>query len=238
MKGESSGIFSKMDINEIIGTLSYKEYKFLSDLSGKIKGDGVIVEIGSWKGKGAIYMANGLNKKTKIYSIDPLNDIDENIIKFGLSDTIIHIKDIEENVIKNWSMPIELLFIDAHYYDYELTKKLLANWSKYIVMGGVIALNNVCPSFYGIFNNKPFFGLPKIKKAMFEFIGEFKNFNNFKSYGCIGYATKCKERKYIDNIKCLFTVIKIELLYVFYRIYKILSFLYNSLKRMLRIKQK
>ncbi len=227
-----------MDISEITGTLSCKEYKFLSDLSGKLKGNGVIVEIGSWKGKGAIYMANSLNKDIKIYSIDPLNDIDENIIKFGLSNTIIHIKDIEENIIKNWSKPIELLFVDAHYYDYELTKKLLVNWSKYIVVGGVLALNNVCPSFYGIFNNKSLFGLPKIKKAMFEFIMASKNFNNFKSYGCIGYVTKCKERNCIDNVKCLFTVIKIELLYVLYRIYRVLSFLYNLFKRILRIKQK
>lgn len=227
-----------MDIKEIIGTLSYREYEFLSDLSGKLRDDGVIVEIGSWEGKGAIYMANGLKKNLKIYAIDPLDNIDKNIIKFGLTDTIIHIKDIEENVIKNWNMPIELLFIDAHYYDYELTKELLANWSKHIVVGGVLALNNVCSSFYGIFNNKPLWGLPKIKKAMFEFIGKSNDFNNFKSCGCIGYATKCKERKYIDNIKCLFTAVKIELLYIFYRIYKVLSFLYNFFKKILRIKQK
>lgn len=224
-----------MEINKIIGTLSCKEYKLLSDLSGKLKGNGVIVEIGSWKGKGAIYMANGLHKKIKIYSIDPLNDIDENIIKFGLSDTIIHIKDIEENSIKNWSKPIELLFMDVHYYDYKSTKKMLVNWSKHIVEGGVLALNSVCPSFYGIFNNKPLFGLPKIKKAMFEFISESKSFNNFKSHGCIGYVTKCKEIKYIDNISRLITVIKIELLYIAYRIYKVLSFLYNLFKKVLKI---
>ena len=63
---------------EIDGWLTLKEGKLLYNLSKK-NDNGVIVEIGSWKGKSTIYLAHGSKngKKNKVYAIDPHEGLTE-----------------------------------------------------------------------------------------------------------------------------------------------------------------
>ena len=55
------------------GWLTPKEGRLLYDLARRCTGRGVIVEIGSWKGKSTIWLANGSRRGAgvKVYAIDP-----------------------------------------------------------------------------------------------------------------------------------------------------------------------
>lgn len=64
---------TKKFANKAEGWLTDKEGETLYSLAKNCKGNGVIVEIGSWKGKSTIWIANGSKSgnKVKIYAIDP-----------------------------------------------------------------------------------------------------------------------------------------------------------------------
>jgi predicted O-methyltransferase YrrM len=59
--------------NEIDGWLSDNEGELLFNLAKNCKGEGKIVEIGSWKGKSTVWLASGSKsgKNVKVYAIDP-----------------------------------------------------------------------------------------------------------------------------------------------------------------------
>ncbi len=57
----------------IKGWLKDKEGQLLYDLAKNCTGKGVIVEIGSWKGKSTTWLAHGSKEgnKVRVYAIDP-----------------------------------------------------------------------------------------------------------------------------------------------------------------------
>lgn len=59
------------EIKDVEGLLNDKEAKTLYNLSRSLRGRGVIVEIGSWKGKSTICLAKGLRRDIKIFAVDP-----------------------------------------------------------------------------------------------------------------------------------------------------------------------
>lgn len=67
------------EIKDVEGLLNDKEAETLYNLSRNCKGKGVIVEIGSWKGKSTICLAKGVGKKKiKVFAVDP-HDVTFNI---------------------------------------------------------------------------------------------------------------------------------------------------------------
>ena len=126
-----------MDVKEIKklvdtldGWLFEGEGELLYNLAKKSKGNGVIVEIGSWKGKSTIWIGNGSKrgKKIKIYAIDPhigssehqetddkvwtFEEFQKNIKAAKVNDIINPIVKTSEEVAKDFNKPVEFIFID------------------------------------------------------------------------------------------------------------------------------
>jgi len=154
---------SWIQIKRIDGWLHHDEAFFLFNAAAEMTNKkGVIVEIGSYRGRSATAMGLGVRlitnpaNPTEIYCIDPfkpfnlrdgtpayptLKDFNENIISKGLSDIVKAIpkKSLEANL--NWDKPIKLLFIDGN-HEYEAVKEDYLAWMPWVIEGGIIALHD------------------------------------------------------------------------------------------------
>ncbi len=82
-------------VSHVEGWLSHREGRLLYALAKKCPAETSIVEIGSFEGKSAIWLASGSKRgnQIKVYSIDPHRGGTEgtfirNIMRFGLDDVI------------------------------------------------------------------------------------------------------------------------------------------------------
>lgn len=138
------------------GMLSVVEVDCLFQMAQINHCEGVIVEIGSWKGKSTIALARGAAKahREKIYAIDPhsiqpeagyLEDTRteflENLKQAGVDGQVVPMIMTSEIAAKAWDKPIRLLWIDGdHRYDRaSLDFKL---WEPFVAEGGIIALHD------------------------------------------------------------------------------------------------
>jgi predicted O-methyltransferase YrrM len=135
-------------LDELPGWLSYEEGETLYTLAQKCTGRGVIVEIGSWRGKSTTCLGLGskAGKGVKIYSIDrhtdgTFPDFQRNMEKAGITELVTPIRSRSQNAWQDFNEPIELLFIDgAHQYD--LVKDDFDHWVPKVVDGGVVAMHD------------------------------------------------------------------------------------------------
>lgn len=118
-----------MDFSSGLGDSAWLLYGLARSLKPK-----VCVEIGSARGKSACYVGMALmeNGFGKLYAIDPhtrtnWNDsqsvdtlpvIEHNIRSLGLTKYVEIVRKTSHDAVKEWSQPIDLLFIDGdHTYD-------------------------------------------------------------------------------------------------------------------------
>ena len=93
---------------------------------------GVIVEIGSWKGKSTVALARGAAKvhREKIYAIDPHKilpeegyledteaDFRNNLSKAGVENQVVPLVTTSEDAARGWDKPIRMLWIDGDHRD-------------------------------------------------------------------------------------------------------------------------
>ena len=151
-----------------MGLLKPKEGALLYKLAKYGPGKGAIVEIGTFKGKSAIYLARGSKSagREKVYTIDPYNprhpwgewrgksfhsvyiphrgvyrSLLKNIKKAKVEDWVIPIVNPSCKAAKKWKKPMRLLFIDG-LHDYKNVKRDFLLWEKYLVKGGIIAFHD------------------------------------------------------------------------------------------------
>ena len=141
------------------GWLTLKEGRLLYDLARRCTGRGVIVEIGSWKGKSTIWLASGSRRGAgvPVYAIDPhtaesdnlatqsavptFAEFTRNIRQAGVADLVVPLVTTSAEAARDFEHPVELIFIDgAHDYasvalDFEL-------WFPRVVDGGTIAFHD------------------------------------------------------------------------------------------------
>src|SRR3989338_2191527 len=146
-------------VSKVDGFLSDNEGKLLYNLAKKCSGKGVIVEIGSWKGKSTIWLAKGSEQghNAKIFAIDPhtgssehrkefskvwtFKEFKKNIRNAKVEDLVVPILKTSRDAARLWKKPVEILWIDgAHEYeavlqDYEL-------WEPHLIDGGIIAFHD------------------------------------------------------------------------------------------------
>jgi predicted O-methyltransferase YrrM len=135
-------------IADIPGWLTDEEGEALYELAKQCIGRGVIVEIGSWKGKSTTCLGLGsrAGNNVRIYAIDPhadyrFSEFKENIERAGISDLVTPIASTSQAHAPDFDEPIELLFIDGS-HEYEDVKADFEQWLPKVVEGGTIAVHD------------------------------------------------------------------------------------------------
>ncbi len=151
----------------IDGWLTELEGAALYIAAGQGFGNGVIVEIGSFKGKSTIWLASASKKvgRELVYAIDnhlgspehrpggkyashmPPEGTTEfvfrsNIREAGIEDWVKPIIGTSLDTLRSWDYPIRLLFIDGD-HSYQAARGDFLGWEKYVVAGGLIAFHDV-----------------------------------------------------------------------------------------------
>jgi len=191
-----------------IGGLLHDDEALLLYRFGKEARNGVIVEIGSFKGKSTICLANGSNdgQGVKVYAIDPhMGDLSyhewekhknaapskqefrKNIIESGIKDYVYPLYITSKEAFTKVKEPVEVLFIDGdHRY-----KSVLAdykNWSKKMVVGGVMAFHDS-------------FSWEGVIETVDEHVFSDPNFVCVGFANSITYFEKVSKRDFSDNVR-------------------------------------
>ena len=180
-------------INKIGGWLSNIEGELLYTLARNCLGNGVIVEIGSWKGKSTSWLGIGSEdgNKIKVYAIDPhtgskehklysdvwtFDTFKKNIKEVGVENIVIPIVKTSKEAAKDFNLPVELIFIDGS-HEYEDVKLDFDLWFPKLIKGGVMAFHDTID-----------WAAPK--KVVEEFLYNKKYFSDVKVVDSITYAIK------------------------------------------------
>lgn len=153
---------TKKRAHAVHGWLTEKEGALLYGLANECTGKGVIVEIGSWQGKSALFLGAGsqAGNKVPVYAIDPHTGLtglagferlptfpifQNTIKKAGLDSIVKPLVMTSAEAAVTFNTPIELLFIDGDHalqmvsLDYTL-------WFPRLINGGIIAFHDTCSS--------------------------------------------------------------------------------------------
>ena len=135
-------------IADIPGWLTDEEGEALYDLAKRCTGSGVIVEIGSWKGKSTTCLGLGsrAGKNVRIFAIDPhadyrFGEFKENIQRAGIADLVTPIASKSQDAAGDFHEPIELLFVDGS-HEYDDVKADFDQWVPKVVDGGTVAVHD------------------------------------------------------------------------------------------------
>ncbi|MBN2421624.1 class I SAM-dependent methyltransferase [Candidatus Woesearchaeota archaeon] len=195
-------------INKIDGLISDIEAELLFSLAKKCKNKGVIVEIGSWKGKSTVCLALGSKKgsKNKIYAVDPhiiegfnstYNEFITNIKKAKVEDVVIPLVKTSKEASKNFKEKIELIFIDGD-HSYQGVREDFELWFPKVIDGGIVV-------FHDTIGHKG----PKklVEKALYKS----RFFKNVQFVGSISFGQKVKKNSIIDKIRNRYVLLLKEL---------------------------
>jgi len=146
-------------LQTVEGWLNVTEGKVLYRLAKKCKGRGVIVEIGSWKGKSTILLGHGsqAGPRAKIHAVDPhtgspqhreamgevwtFNEFQRNIKAAGMDSLVVPHVEFSEAAARTFTEPIELIFIDG-LHEYEDVKTDFEAWFPKVIEGGTMAFHD------------------------------------------------------------------------------------------------
>ena len=144
------------DVYPLPGMLTLAEIDCLFQLGQFNQCAGVIVEIGSWKGKSTVALARGAGKvhNEKIYAIDPHKILPEEgyledteaefratIKQAGVDSRVEPLIMTSEQAARGWNKPIRLLWIDGD-HRYEPAKLDFTLWEPHLVEGGILAMHD------------------------------------------------------------------------------------------------
>src|SRR3954466_6469587 len=134
-------------IQNIPGWLTDEEGEALYNLARGCRGDGVIVEIGSWKGKstGGLGPGSAAGASVPIYAIDPhadyrFGDFKTNVERAGIAELVRPIASLSQPAADTFDQPIALLFVDGS-HEYDLVLEDFEKWVPKVVDGGWVAFH-------------------------------------------------------------------------------------------------
>jgi predicted O-methyltransferase YrrM len=135
-------------IADVPGWLTDEEGEALYELARSCTGRGVIVEIGSWKGKSTICLGLGskAGESVPIYAIDPhadyrFGDFKTNIDRAGISELVTPIPSLSQPAADDFHEAIELLFVDGS-HEYDLVLEDFEKWVPKVIEGGWVAFHD------------------------------------------------------------------------------------------------
>src|SRR5262249_28067231 len=136
--------------------LTHEEKVILYLLAAKLKRPCVAVEIGSFVGNSACFIALGLGGGDRLYCVDTWNndamddpalpprdtfsDFSRNVRDFR--QTIVTLRGTSVTVAKSFKEPIDLLFIDGD-HSYEGCLKDWQSWSGYLAPDAVVVFHDI-----------------------------------------------------------------------------------------------
>lgn len=135
-------------IADVPGWFADEEAWALYELARSCTGRGVIVELGSWRGRSTICLALGSRAGAGIpvVSVDrhtdkTFVDFTANIERAGVADLVRPIRSLSHPAAEGFDEPIELLFIDAS-HTYEDAWLDFALWVPKVVDDGIVAMHD------------------------------------------------------------------------------------------------
>lgn len=147
-------------VDAVDGWLSRREGEALYELARACRaGDGVIVEIGSWKGKSTIWLGNGskAGQSVPVYAVDPhigfpdvpetygviktFEEFKRNIEAAGVDDVVTPLVMTSEEAAAGFTEPVALLFVDG-VHQYEYVKSDFEYWFPKVRDGGVMVFHD------------------------------------------------------------------------------------------------
>ncbi len=144
------------DVYTLPGMLTPAEVDCLFQLGQFDQCAGVIVEIGSWKGKSTVALARGAAKghHQSIYAIDPHRILPEegyfedteaefrnNLTKASVENQVVPLIMTSEGAVRGWNKSIRLLWIDGD-HRYEPTLLDFTLWEPHLAEGGILAMHD------------------------------------------------------------------------------------------------
>lgn len=159
---------------------------------------GEIVEIGSWKGKSIVWLAEGsrAGRGLKIHAIDPhegydgmstLKEFRQNVEKAGVKNMVIPIVKTSEQAAKNFGKPVGFIFIDGS-HEYDDVKKDFELWFPKLIDGGVMAFHDTL-------------GYEGPRRLVNELVYKSRNFRKVRLVNNITYAVKTEENTQADRVR-------------------------------------
>jgi MMP 1-O-methyltransferase len=135
-------------IKDVPGWLSDEEGEALYELAQACTGKGVIVEIGSWKGKSTICLGLGsrAGNGVRVFAIDPHADyrhgeFKDNIERAGIADLVTPVQGLSQQVAADFDEPIELLFVDGSHEEDDVREDF-EKWVPKVVERGTVAFHD------------------------------------------------------------------------------------------------
>jgi predicted O-methyltransferase YrrM len=138
---------------EIPGYLHPLEARFLYWLAGRVPKNGLALEVGSYKGKSTAHLASGLQPTARLACVDtwrndamPYDAVSDVLPEF-LRNVDVYRNVIETHrgfsaeVASNWSLPLDLLFIDGD-HSYEGCSSDLSAWLKFVRPSGWVVFHD------------------------------------------------------------------------------------------------
>ena len=135
------------------GYLHSLEGRFLYRLASQVPAGGMIVEIGSFKGKSSGFLAAGLKSNARLTCVDtwcndamPYDKAADCMPEFlknmqAYLGCIAVRRGHSMDIARSWSQPIDLLFIDGD-HSYESCSSDLTSWFPHLRRGGWIAFHD------------------------------------------------------------------------------------------------
>src|SRR5437899_9516490 len=149
------------------GFLTEREARFLALVAAGAPGRGVILEIGSFKGKSTVGLASiaaryhlgkvvAVDPHTAPSSTDPslgdqassFEDFQHTLARAGLTDHVEVHRKFSHQLATDWNRRIRLLWIDRD-HTYAGAKQDLDLFAPHLATGGVVALHDVLHNFAG-----------------------------------------------------------------------------------------
>ena len=134
-------------IADVPGWLTDDEGEALYELARACTGKGVIVEIGSFKGKSTVCLGLGsrAGASVPIYAVDPhqerFPDFKKNVQRAGIDELVRPVPSLSQPAADDFHEPIELLFVDGS-HEYELVLEDFEKWVPKVVDGGWVAFHD------------------------------------------------------------------------------------------------
>ena len=149
------------------GFLTEREARFLALAAACTPGQGVILEIGSFKGKSTVGLASiaARYRLGKVVAVDPhtapsstdpglggqassFEDFQHTLARAGLTDHVEVHRKFSHQLATDWNRRIRLLWIDGD-HTYAGAKQDLDLFAPHLATGGVVALHDVLHNFAG-----------------------------------------------------------------------------------------